>query len=102
MTLAEDEGRVIAFLAREGEEIRLLYTHPDRLGRGAGTALIERAKQAPVPALWLWCFQANARARRFYEARGFTAVEFTDGSRNEEGVPDMRYLWQRSGSRTQT
>ncbi|WP_298279395.1 hypothetical protein [uncultured Bradyrhizobium sp.] len=43
----------------------------------------------------LWTFQRNARARRFYEARGFVAVEQTDGSRNEEQEPDVRYLWTR-------
>ncbi len=43
----------------------------------------------------LWTFQRNARARRFYEARGFVPVEATDGSRNEEKEPDVRYLWRR-------
>lgn len=43
----------------------------------------------------LWTFQRKARARRFYKARGFVAVEQTDGSRNEEKEPDVRYLWTR-------
>ena len=34
-------------------------------------------------------------ARRFYEARGFSAVAFTDGARNEEGEPDVLYRWTR-------
>lgn len=92
-------SRPAAFLARENEEIRLLYTHPDWLGRGAGSALIASARQAPVAALWLWCFEENARARRFYERRGFRAVERSDGSRNEEGCPDIRYLWRRNAER---
>ena len=41
----------------------------------------------------LWTFQDNARARRFYEARGFVAEEFTDGAGNEEKTPDVRYVW---------
>ena len=41
----------------------------------------------------LWTFQQNARARRFYEERGFRAVEFTDGEGNEEKTPDVRYEW---------
>lgn len=45
--------------------------------------------------LELWCFQANSRARRFYEARGFRAICFTDGAANEENVPDTRYCWER-------
>ena len=71
VTVAEVEGRIIGFLACENEDVRLLYVHPDSLGRGAGTKLIEAAK-ATGDALELWCFQANARARRFYEKHGFS------------------------------
>jgi GNAT superfamily N-acetyltransferase len=85
-----------AFLAQRGEEVRLLYTRPDRIGMGAGSQLIEASKATGVGALELWCFQANERARRFYEARGFHAVRFTDGADNEEQMPDIRYRWERS------
>ena len=96
--LAEDHSGIVAFLARQGEEVRLLYTRPDRIGRGAGTQLIEATKQSGVTALELWCFQANTRARRFYEARGFRAIRFTDGAGNEERTPDVRYRWERDGA----
>ena len=95
VTVAEDDSGIIAFLARQGEEVRLLYTRPDRIGCGAGTQLIEAAKASGVTALELWCFQANTRARRFYEARGFRAVRFTDGADNEEQTPDVCYRWER-------
>jgi GNAT superfamily N-acetyltransferase len=91
VTVAEDETGIVAFLARRGEEVRLLYTRPDRIGMGAGSQLIEASKATGVGALELWCFQANERARRFYEARGFHAVRFTDGADNEEQMPDIRY-----------
>jgi GNAT superfamily N-acetyltransferase len=94
VTLAEDGHGVIAFLARQDEEVRLLYVRPDRLSSGAGTQLIEAAQASGVAALELWCFQANTRARRFYEARGFCAVRFTDGTHNEEKTPDVRYRWE--------
>jgi GNAT superfamily N-acetyltransferase len=93
VTVAEDESGIVAFLARRGEEVRLLYTRPNRIGIGAGTQLIDAAK-AGIGALELWCFQANDRARRFYEARGFHATEFTDGAQNEERMPDIRYRWE--------
>jgi len=93
VTVAEDNSGIVSFLALKGEEVRL-YTRPDRIGRGAGTQLIEAAKQSGISALELWCFQANARARRFYEARGFRAVRFTDGADNEEKTPDVRYRWE--------
>jgi putative acetyltransferase len=95
VTVAEDESGIVAFLARQGEEIRLLYTRPDRIGMGAGTQLIDAAKATGIGALELWCFQANERARRFYEARGFHAIRFTDGGDNEEQMPDVRYRWER-------
>jgi GNAT superfamily N-acetyltransferase len=79
VTVAEDDSGVVAFLAREAEEIRLLYTRPDRIGRGAGTVLVEAAKASGTAALELWCFEANARGRRFYEARGFRPILRTTG-----------------------
>jgi hypothetical protein len=36
VTVAEDEAGIVAFRARQGEEVRLLYTRPDRIGMGAG------------------------------------------------------------------
>jgi GNAT superfamily N-acetyltransferase len=95
VTVAEDESGIVAFLARQGEEIRLLYTRPDRIGMGAGTQLINAAKATGIGALELWCFEANERARRLYEARGFRAIRFTDGADNEERMPDVRYRWER-------
>lgn len=92
--IAEDHSGIVSFLARQGEEVRLLYTRPDRIGCGAGTQLVETAKKSGVKALELWCFQANARARCFYEARGFHAIRLTDGADNEEKTPDIRYRWE--------
>jgi GNAT superfamily N-acetyltransferase len=94
VTVAESASRIVSFLARDGEDVRLLYTHPDFMGAGAGSLLLDDAK-ASAPALELWCFQANTAARRFYERHGFRAIRFTDGQDNEEKVPDVRYRWQR-------
>jgi GNAT superfamily N-acetyltransferase len=94
VTVAESAGRIAAFLARDGEELRLLYTHPDFIGTGAGSLLLDGAK-ASVAALELWCFQANTGARRFYERHGFRTIRFTDGRDNEEKMPDVLYRWQR-------
>lgn len=95
VTVAEGDTGIVAFLAQEGEEVRMLYTHPDFIGAGAGSLLIEVAKRSGAAALELWCFQANTHARRFYERRGFKAIRFTDGHDNEEKTPDVRYRWSR-------
>jgi putative acetyltransferase len=94
--VAEGDPGIVSFLALNGEEIRLLYSHPDFVGSGAGSLLLDAVKKSSVAALELWCFQANERARRFYEERGFRAVRFTDGRDNEEKVPDVRYRWERA------
>jgi GNAT superfamily N-acetyltransferase len=94
--VAEGEAGIVSFLAHDGEEIRLLYSHPGFIGSGAGSLLLAAVKRSGVDALELWCFQANERARRFYEDRGFRAVRFTDGQDNEEKVPDVRYRWERA------
>ena len=95
VTVAEEGGRIVGFLARQGEEVRMLFVNPADIGRGAGGRLLDAAKNCGTPALELWCFQANDRARRFYEARGFRAIRFTDGADNEEKTPDARYRWER-------
>jgi putative acetyltransferase len=43
----------------------------------------------------LWTFQRNAKARRFYENRGFALVRETDGADNMEKEPDALYRWAR-------
>ena len=69
VTVAEDDSGIVAFVERRGEEMGHFYTRPDRIGQGVGTQLVEAAKASGVDALELWFFQANTRARRFYEAR---------------------------------
>ena len=96
VTVAERHNSIVSFLARQDEEIRLLHTHPDFIGRGAGSLLLDAAKKAGSAALELWCFQSNVCARQFYEARGFRPIKITDGQHNEEKTPDVRYRWEQS------
>jgi len=44
--------------------------------------------------LTLDTFQVNARARRFYERNGFRIDALGDGTSNEAGQPDVRYVWR--------
>ena len=86
-------GSVVAIMALEGDDLGQLYVHPDWLGRGVGSRLVELAKQQKPGGLRLYTFQVNDRARRFYERHGFVAEWFGDGSANEERQPDVRYVW---------
>ena len=79
-----------------------LYVHPEEVGAGIGHALFEHVKTLRPGGVQFWVFQQNDRARRFYEAQGATAVEFTDGSGNEEKAPDVRYEWRPVGRSART
>jgi GNAT superfamily N-acetyltransferase len=94
--VAEEDARVVALLVVTPGWIEQLYVAPDRLRRGIGRALLDHAKARAAGGLSLYTFQANARARRFYERNGFTAEWLGDGSANEEGQPDVRYVWTRT------
>jgi len=86
------------FLAREDEEVHALYLSPAARGQGNGTQLLNHAK-AQSGTLRLWTFQENAGARRFYAREGFREVELTDGSGNDEKLPDARLVWAKEEAR---
>lgn len=91
--LAEEGGVALGYIAFHPGWIAHLYVHPDHQGRGIGPRLLERALADSVERR-LWTFQRNARARTFYEARGFELERLTDGADNEEREPDALYLWR--------
>ena len=94
--IAETDGRIAGFLALKSEEIDHLYVHPDYYRRGVGRQLLTEARALSPERLHLFAFQRNSRARAFYEAHGFVATEFNDGSRSEEREPDVKYVWTRT------
>lgn len=86
------DRQIIGFLARSGNWLDHLYVHPNHLCQGVGTRLLQTV-QDQAEELTLWTFQQNTMARMFYEKHGFRPVEWTDGRRNMEKLPDVRYLW---------
>ena len=91
--VADINGRVAAYIGFDAEWIHHLYVLPEFQGEGLGPQLLAKAMAENRPKR-LWTFQQNTRARRFYEDRGFVAVEFTDGRGNEEMTPDVCYEWR--------
>ena len=94
VTVAQGDDRVVGFSACEEEIVHALYVDMELRGRGVGSLLL-KGLQAKETSLSLWTFQANAQAQAFYERHGFTEVERTDGSRNDEQLPDIRFMWKR-------
>ena len=92
--IAVDDDRVVGWMVVAPGELDQLYIAPDRLGEGFGRGLLEVAKERSPDGLSLYTFQVNARARRFYERNGFVADWLGGGLANEEGQPDVRYVWR--------
>lgn len=92
--VATVEGSVVGMMVLADADLDQLYLDPAWQGQGTGSRLVHLAKQRRPAGLALWTFQVNNSARRFYERHGFVAAESTDGHRNEEREPDIRYLWR--------
>jgi ribosomal protein S18 acetylase RimI-like enzyme len=103
--LAEENGRAVGFLAirrsrsQGWEVLERLYVEPEAQNRGIGAALLEQAKRLRPGGLYLWVFQRNAGARRFYERHGFRVVTLRFGAAadNMENEPDALYAWVPTG-----
>ena len=92
--VVRDGGEAVGFLSRDGAEVHALYVARTARGRGVGKALLDQAKDA-TPLLQLYTFEANEAAQRFYLREGFVEIGRTDGSGNDEHLPDIRFEWRR-------
>lgn len=91
--LAERDGVPVGILVLEDDLLDWLFVAPESQGAGVGNALLEHAKARRPGGLRLWVFVSNAPAVDFYQRRGFVAIGGSDGSANEEGVPDLLLAW---------
>lgn len=89
----EEDGALCGYVAFKPGWVEHLFIHPDHQGRGIGPALLDKAMENRTERR-LWTFQKNARARAFYEKRGFVIEIETDGSTNMEKEPDVLYVWR--------
>lgn len=94
VTVALRDGAIVGFVAETPGWIEHFYMDPAQLRSGIGSVLMGIPK-GHNQSLELWCFRDNAAGRAFYEKHGFVAIETTDGSRNEQKAPDVRYRWER-------
>ena len=92
--------QVVGYAALDGGLVGQLYVAPGYQRQGIGTQLLTVARAAAGSPMSLYVFARNQNARRFYERHGFTPADESDGSRNEEGEPDVRYEWRRPAADT--
>jgi DTW domain-containing protein YfiP/ribosomal protein S18 acetylase RimI-like enzyme len=89
------DERVVAVLAVSRDQgfswIDQLYVLPGFEAQGLGLALLHHAHAMLERPIRLYTFQANTVARHFYERHGYKAIQYTDGSSNEERCPDVLY-----------
>lgn len=91
VTIAE-EGEPLGFLTLDGDQAQAFQVAREARGSGGGRALLDHAR-SQRRHLALWVFEANARAVAFYACEGFRVAQRTDGLHNEEGLPDLRMIW---------
>ena len=88
--ISVDDGVVLAPYERA------LYVRVDAIGQGIGTLLLDWAKAQSGGRLWLYTFERNARARRFYESSGFTITD--RGFEEDWQLADIKYEWSEDPS----
>jgi chorismate mutase/GNAT superfamily N-acetyltransferase len=91
--VAERDGRVVGYALLSPVWLDHLFVHPEHLGAGIGTVLLDLVKSLRPGGFALWVFESNVGARRFYARHGLVELERTDGSGNEEKAPDIRMAW---------
>jgi GNAT superfamily N-acetyltransferase len=90
---AGSDPEVAGFSAVRDGWLDHLYVIPSRQGGGIGGALLARAMDESPEGLTLWAFAANHGAIALYGRAGFAEVRRSDGSGNEERVPDVLMRW---------
>ena len=97
VTLATANEQIEGFIARDKTEIHALYLSQKCIGKGVGSQLLNDAKTASKQ-LELWTFQAATKAQQFYLRQSFIEIDRTDGSGNDEKLPDIHYVWTRKAT----
>lgn len=88
------ESEIVGFLAASSQSIDQLYVHTDYHRNGIGAKLLGWAKAQSCGSLWLYTFECNRNAARFYEHHGFSLEE--RGFEEMWQLPDLKYVWSQS------
>lgn len=69
----DEDQRIIGFIGTSGENIEMLFLHPDFIGKGVGRMLIEYAIKT-LGTTRVDVNEQNPKAVRFYECAGFKVI----------------------------
>lgn len=72
--VAENDGKVIGFIALIGSEVGAIFVQPSFHGTGAGFALVNKAQELHSN-LEVEVFKDNGIGRKFYSNYGFECLE---------------------------
>lgn len=90
--IGENSGMLVWQEGEAGAEIVGIHSLPESWGTGLGHAMLTEAlRQIGERPVFLWAFQENKRARRFYEKNGF----YWDGTERVsefDGAMEVRYV----------
>lgn len=95
ITVAEQAGQVLGFIALSDNFIGALFVHPAHHRRGIGARLLDHAAQHH-PTLIVEVYAANHSARDFYAETGF--VETMGHLTDDQGRPHPLIRLQRDNS----
>ncbi|WP_243543881.1 GNAT family N-acetyltransferase [Pseudodesulfovibrio tunisiensis] len=75
VAVAEIMGRICGFVMYQDNTVNELWVHPDDMGRGVGSALLdhaeERIREKRFPTATLYCYEPNEKALAFYGKRRY-------------------------------
>ena len=91
LAIDKQSGTVVGILAINESQLNQLYIHTDYQRTGIGSRLLNLSKELSPGKLRLFTFEANKKARAFYEKHGFKIIG--RGFENEENLPDIKYEW---------
>lgn len=90
--IGENSGMLAWQNTEDAAEIIAIHTLPESWGTGLGTAMLTEAlNQIGNQPVFLWAFEENVRARRFYEKHGFR-WDGTQRLSEFDGAVEVRYV----------
>lgn len=97
--VAVRDAQILGYAALQDDVLEHLYVRPDACRQGMGTLLLDSVRRHSPDGVSLHVFQQNTDARAFYERRGFTVLDTSEGRRNMENLPDMTLRWTPESAR---